>query len=387
MDFLTLQAAKNYTDDTVEGMGIQKGKNCQIQNIEDITGGHRITFAWYDEDQVLQTDTVDIMDGPEGPEGPQGPQGEVGESGVGFGPVPEVMPEGVNWWVDPNGEPNTAATINDANVSEDETWSSKKIDSKFGSNNIWDGVEEAGIISTSTGEDEESTNGRRMPHDKGITVVPGDTYYIKKTTTAKIRYTFYGSDGTYIGNEDALGNTLVDTNIMSQKMIPPAGATQFRAFASSSMTSAGLTVPAGVGADIDEINTKLAEIGSYSTAEKVIGDWIDDKKIYQKTWVLTPSSATLAYGENNVSLEGLPSNIDVVLDKYCALESAGAWRFSRTQPTDFTSQSAQIRGNLVFDLTLVSATNGTCTIMFGQQYIYNTWTRIVITLKYTKKTT
>lgn len=260
MDFLTLQAAKNYTNETAEGMGIQKGKNCQIQSIEDITGGHRITFAWYDEDQVLQTDTVDIMDGPEGPEGPQGPQGEVGESGVGFGPVPEVMPEGVNWWIDPNGEPNTAATINDANISEDETWSSKKIDSKFGSNNIWDGVEEAGIINTSTGKDEESTNGRRMPHDKGITVVPGDTYYIKKTTTAKIRYTFYGADGTYIGNEDALGNTLIDTNVMSQKMIPPAGATQFRAFASSSMVSAGLSVSAGVSADIDEINGEIDQV-------------------------------------------------------------------------------------------------------------------------------
>lgn len=260
MDLLTLQMAKNYTDETVEGMGIQKGKNCQIQNIEDITGGHRITFAWYDEDQVLQTDTVDIMNGEEGPEGPQGPQGEVGESGVGFGPVPEVMPEGVNWWIDPNGEPNTAATINDTNVSEDETWSSKKIDSKFGSNNIWDGVEEAGIINTSTGEDEESTNGRRMPHDKGITVVPGDTYYIKKTTTAKIRYTFYGADGTYIGNEDALGNSLVDSDVMSQKMIPPAGATQFRAFASSSLVNAGLTVSAGVGADIDEINGEISQI-------------------------------------------------------------------------------------------------------------------------------
>ena len=154
----------------------------------------------------------------------------------------------------------TAATINDANVSEDETWSSKKIDNKFGSNNIWDGVEEAGIINTSTGEDEESTNGRRMPHDKGITVVPGDTYYIKKTTTAKIRYTFYAADGTYIGNEDALGNTLVDTNVMSQKMIPPTGATQFRAFASSSLVNAGLTVPAGVGADIDEINGEISQI-------------------------------------------------------------------------------------------------------------------------------
>lgn len=126
MDFLTLQAAKNYTDDTVEGMGIQKGKNCQIQNIEDITGGHRITFAWYDEDQVLQTDTVDIMNGPEGPEGPQGPQGEVGESGVFIGSE-EDMPAGTRVRLDPNGSADIAAVINDNGVSTEETWSSKKI--------------------------------------------------------------------------------------------------------------------------------------------------------------------------------------------------------------------------------------------------------------------
>lgn len=271
MDLLTLQMAKNYTDETAEGMGIQKGKNCQIQSIEDITGGHRITFAWYDEDQVLQTDTVDIMDGPEGPEGPQGPQGEVGESGVGFGPVPEVMPEGVNWWIDPNGEPNTAATINDTNVSEDETWSSKKISGKFGSNNIWDDVEEAGIINTSTGEDEESTNGRRMPHDKGIAVTPGDTYYIKKTTTAKIRYTFYAADGTYIGNTDALGNSLVDSDVMSQKMVPPAGAAQFRAFASSSMVNAGLTVPTGLEVELENLEEKVDNLPNPMVLKGTLG--------------------------------------------------------------------------------------------------------------------
>lgn len=270
MDFLTLQAAKNYTDDTVEGMGIQKGKNCQIQSIEDITGGHRITFAWYDEDQILQTDTVDIMNGDEGPEGPQGPQGEVGESGVGFGPVPEVMPEGVNWWIDPNGEPNTAATINDANVSEDETWSSKKIsdeiDESIGTQ-LFDGIEEAGGINISTGEDDDTaTNNRRIPKSHAIHVVPGATYYLTKSG-GKIRFTFYEEDGTYVGNTDALGNSLMDTAVTAQKMVPPAGAYLFRVYSSASIVSHDFCCNSGVIAkmdlmqeDISQINRDLAEL-------------------------------------------------------------------------------------------------------------------------------
>lgn len=285
MDLLTLQMAKNYTDDTVEGMGIQKGKNCQIQNIEDITGGHRITFAWYDEDQVLQTDTVDIMNGPEGPEGPQGPQGEVGESGVGFGPVPEVMPEGVNWWVDPNGEPNTAATINDANVSEDETWSSKKIsgeiDDSIGTQ-LFDGIEEAGGINTSTGEDDDTaTNNRRIPKSHAIHVVPGATYYLTKSG-GKIRFTFYEEDGTYVGNTDALGNSLMDTAVTAQKMVPPAGAYLFRVYSSASIVSHDFCCNSGVIAkmdlmqeDINEINDKLDNLPKpvlFSSTEKIIGE-------------------------------------------------------------------------------------------------------------------
>lgn len=133
----------------------------------------------------------------------------------------------------------------------------KYSDEKFGSSNIWDGIEEPGTINTSTGEEEESTNGRRMPHDKGIVVDPSTTYYIKKNTSAKIRYTFYGANGEYIGNTDALGHSLVDSDVMSQKMVPPVGATLFRAFSSGSLVNAGLTVAVGIEADLSEVESKV----------------------------------------------------------------------------------------------------------------------------------
>lgn len=68
----TLALAKAYTDESIEGAGAIKGKNCQIQSITNIEGGHRVTFAWYNESQVLLTDTLDVMDGEDGAKGDTG---------------------------------------------------------------------------------------------------------------------------------------------------------------------------------------------------------------------------------------------------------------------------------------------------------------------------
>ena len=55
---------KKYTDTSVAGGGTIKGKNCTIQSIEPITGGNRVTFAWYiDGEDNPTTETMDVMDG------------------------------------------------------------------------------------------------------------------------------------------------------------------------------------------------------------------------------------------------------------------------------------------------------------------------------------
>lgn len=81
ISYLTLAAAKAYADIAVEGAGAIKGKNCQIQSIEPIEGGNRVTFAWYDGSDVLMTDTLDVMDGAKGDQGEQGVKGDPGEKG------------------------------------------------------------------------------------------------------------------------------------------------------------------------------------------------------------------------------------------------------------------------------------------------------------------
>ena len=84
MDYLSYALSKKYTDDTVEGGGAIRGKNCIIKSIEDIEGGHRITFQWTLDNGKVQTDVMDVADGevgPKGDPGEQGPKGDKGDTG------------------------------------------------------------------------------------------------------------------------------------------------------------------------------------------------------------------------------------------------------------------------------------------------------------------
>ena len=58
--------ANGYTDETVIGGGAIKGKNCTISKIEDIDGGHRITFGWTLDDGTTKSQTLDVKDGADG---------------------------------------------------------------------------------------------------------------------------------------------------------------------------------------------------------------------------------------------------------------------------------------------------------------------------------
>ena len=66
MDVITYALSKHYTDDAILGTtGPLKGKPCTISSIESITGGHRVTFLWYDNSGSSHTSFMDVMDGAE----------------------------------------------------------------------------------------------------------------------------------------------------------------------------------------------------------------------------------------------------------------------------------------------------------------------------------
>ena len=64
--------AQAYTDESIAGGGISAGKNCTIDSITDITGGHRATYKWYLDNGTVQTTIMDVMDGAQGPQGDPG---------------------------------------------------------------------------------------------------------------------------------------------------------------------------------------------------------------------------------------------------------------------------------------------------------------------------
>ena len=95
--------ANQYTDDSMAGAGAVAGVPCQIQSITDITGGHRVTYLWEDNNGVSHTQAMDVMDGVKGDKGdkgdrgeigPQGPQGAQGIQGV-QGPQGSQGPQGI----------------------------------------------------------------------------------------------------------------------------------------------------------------------------------------------------------------------------------------------------------------------------------------------------
>ena len=93
LSIVTYALCKKYVDDSLQGGGALKGKNCTIDGISEITGGHRVTFKWTLDDGTVQTGSMDVMDGTDGADGQdgqdgapgqQGPQGEQGPAGNGI---------------------------------------------------------------------------------------------------------------------------------------------------------------------------------------------------------------------------------------------------------------------------------------------------------------
>lgn len=82
----------NYIDETLAGAGALKGASCQIQSITEITGGHRITFAWELNDGTSQTSTLDVMNGAKGEDGATGADGA---DGVGIASIEKTGTSGL----------------------------------------------------------------------------------------------------------------------------------------------------------------------------------------------------------------------------------------------------------------------------------------------------
>lgn len=96
MDVLTYALAKKLISETADSLGSLKGAPATIKSIEEIAGGHRVTFEWTGTSGAKRTQTMDVMDGAQGPQGEKGADGADGAKGDkgddGYSPTITIAP-------------------------------------------------------------------------------------------------------------------------------------------------------------------------------------------------------------------------------------------------------------------------------------------------------
>lgn len=73
---------KSFINQTLVGMGAQKGAPCTIKSITDNEGVHTVTFEWTDTAGVKHESQMIVRDGAKGDTGPAGPEGTPGTPGA-----------------------------------------------------------------------------------------------------------------------------------------------------------------------------------------------------------------------------------------------------------------------------------------------------------------
>ena len=138
MDFIGLSVGMGYTDETVIGGGAIKGKNCVVNNIEEVADGVNVTFQWTLDNGTVQTETVLL------------PKGTQGEAGVAGKSAYEIWLEAGNTGTEEDflislvGEKGAdGVQIDDTNASTETTYSSEKIEEEIGKNTIEQQIEDA----------------------------------------------------------------------------------------------------------------------------------------------------------------------------------------------------------------------------------------------------
>lgn len=145
--------SKKYVLGVLDGVELIQGKNCQIQSITDVEGGHKIEFAYYDNDDVLKPSSLIVLDGAKGDKGDTGATGATGATG-------------------PRGG---GALIDDTQSSSDYVYSSAKVDSIVADvREIANGKTATFVISDETNTDFDSQNDTISV--ASFTDINGDTF-------------------------------------------------------------------------------------------------------------------------------------------------------------------------------------------------------------------
>ncbi len=124
------------------------------------------------------------------------------------------------------------------------------------------------------------------------------------------------------------------------------------------------------------VNT-LEEINNYSTSEKVIGSWIDNRPVYRKTIFISSLPATSEDGVSNVTVSTGITGLDIPINLY------GMYYDTNKSGASFKiSNSYNFNANRVID-TRISGDGTTITVSTNGEYNFTSYAGYV-TVDYVK---
>ena len=242
--------ANSYTDETVIGGGAIKGKNCTISKIEDIDGGHRITFGWTLDNGTTKSQTLDVKDGKDGYtpvkdvdyfDGQKGDKGEQGIAGIdgkdGITYTPSI------------GQVTTVESNVEASASVSVDTETKEAVFNF-------------AIPKGVGGNADTVNNHTVKSDVPENAVFTDTVYDDTELNAKL-------DGK--ADKNAVLNSLevVNGNITTQ-IIPRSDGTHYRGFEDkSSNTYTDIVTKDGVAKIAKIENGVMTKLEKIATMDKI----------------------------------------------------------------------------------------------------------------------
>ncbi len=328
-----------YIDDTLEGAGALKGASCQIQSITEITGGHRITFAWELNDGTSQTSTLDVMNGAKGEDGAQGADGA---DGVGIASIEKTSTSGL---VD-------TYTIT---YTDGDTDTFTVTNGKDGEDGSQVSITQIQISGTKIAEvDIDGTKTELYAPSGG----GGGSDYSSEIASLSTENSLQTSEISSLSAENSTQSSEIDSlstasseqagaiDSMSQSMSEIAStagslSTENSQQSSqlSSLSTENSTQTSELSSLSTENSTQTSEISSLSTAQSELGSEVDviGSEVAEREMIPTTLSSTLLAGNTTVTFSNVPTSGNNTISVYTS--KAGL---------DYTSVDDSVSGELTY---------------------------------------
>lgn len=345
-----------YIDETLVGAGALKGASCQIQSITEITGGHRITFAWELNDGTSQTSTLDVMNGAKGEDGAQGADGA---DGVGIASIEKTSTSGL---VDTytitmtDGDEYTFTVTNGKDGKDGEDGSQVSVTRTLETGTK---IAEIDIDGTTTelfapngggGGSDYSSEIASLSTENSLQTSEISSLSAENSTQSSELGSLSSENSTRASEIDSLSlassEQTSELGSLSQSMSEIASSAGSLSTENSqqgsqlsSLSTENSTQTSELSSLSTENSTQTSEISSLSTAQSELGSEVDaiGSEVAEREMIPTTLSSTLLAGNTTVTFSNVPTSGNNTISVYTS--KAGL---------DYTSVDDSVSGELTY---------------------------------------